>query len=130
MSVTPGLPAQPEPRNDTPLDSEEHSMSIDDTTPDPTTSDATGETGAWRPQPALDGGTTTAASVGGPTAALRRVRVGTTVWGLVVLAVGIGILALAAGAVFDEQLAAIGLIAAAGAALLVGSLLTASGRRR
>jgi len=60
----------------------------------------------------------------------RRVRVGTTVWGLVVVAIGLGLLAFAAGAEFDVQLAAIGLIAAAGVALLVGSVLTATGRRR
>ncbi len=124
MSAGPGLPEQPDPRNASPLDPEEHTMS---TTPDPMTEDATPATAGatWRPQNATDEQTATV----GP-ATDRRVRVGTTVWGLVVLAVGLGLLALAAGAVFDVQLAVIGLIAAAGVALLVGSLLTATGRRR
>jgi hypothetical protein len=62
----------------------------------------------------------------------RAPRVGTVVWGLVIAAIGVGILALAAGLVFDVELALIALVAAAGAALLVGSLITGvrrSGRR-
>ncbi len=129
MSTPSELPAQPDPRDDSLLEPEEHPMSIDDTVPTLTTGDATEETGSWRPQPAPVEQQAAAAPVHGPVAA-RRVRVGTTVWGLVVLAVGIGLLAIAAGAVFDVQLASIGLIAAAGVALLVGSLLTATGRRR
>lgn len=53
----------------------------------------------------------------------RGVRVGTVVWGLVVTAVAVGLLALANGATFDVQLATIVVIAGAGVALLVGSLL-------
>jgi hypothetical protein len=58
----------------------------------------------------------------------RGVRVGTVVWGLVLAAIGVGLLAWASGVVFDVQLAVILLVAAAGVALLVGSLW--SGRRR
>lgn len=54
----------------------------------------------------------------------RGPRVGTVVWGLVIAAVGVGVLALAAGLVFDVELALITLVAAAGAALLIGSLIT------
>lgn len=58
----------------------------------------------------------------------RRPRVATVVWGLVVLAVALGLMALGNGLVFDVQLAVILLVAGAGVALLVGSLLGA--RRR
>ncbi|MGW6129329.1 hypothetical protein ACWFNE_04810 [Cellulomonas sp. NPDC055163] len=57
----------------------------------------------------------------------RGVRVGTFVWGLVIVAVGIGVLALSAGYTLDVELALIVLLGAAGAAMLVGSLL--KGRR-
>jgi len=50
-------------------------------------------------------------------------RVATVVWGLVVAAVGVGLLAVAWGADLDGQLALIVLLGAAGLALLVGSLL-------
>ncbi|MCB2176252.1 MAG: hypothetical protein KQH57_10630 [Actinomycetales bacterium] len=58
----------------------------------------------------------------------RRPRVATVVWGLVVLAVALGLMALGNGLVFDVQLAVILLVAGAGVALLVGSLVGA--RRR
>jgi hypothetical protein len=60
----------------------------------------------------------------------RGVRVGTVVWGLVIAAVGVGLVAAASGVQFDTELAFIALIAAAGLALLVGSLATATRRRR
>ncbi len=59
----------------------------------------------------------------------RGVRVGTVVWGLVVAAVGVGLVAWASGLVFDVELAVIGLVAAAGVALLLGSLLAPRRRR-
>lgn len=58
----------------------------------------------------------------------RGPRVGTAVWGLVVAAVGVGLLALGLGAEFDVELAVIALVAAAGVALLIGSV--AAGARR
>lgn len=74
------------------------------------------------------------APVGDPTVAptteapvRRGVRVGTFVWGLVIVAVGIGVLALSAGYTLDVELALIVLLGVAGAAMLVGSLL--KGRR-
>lgn len=57
----------------------------------------------------------------------RGVRVGTFVWGLVIVAVGIGVLGLSAGYTLDVELALIILLGAAGAAMLVGSLI--KGRR-
>lgn len=64
-----------------------------------------------------------------PAAAPRRgVRVGTVVWGLVVVALALGLTAIANGVVFDVELAVIVLVAAAGLALLVGSV--AGARRR
>ena len=59
----------------------------------------------------------------------RGVRVGTVVWGLVLTAIGVGLLALASGVVFDVELALIILVACAGVALLVGSLVTEARRR-
>ena len=58
----------------------------------------------------------------------RRPRVGTIVWGLVLAAIGVGLLAAALGVAFDVELAFIVLVAAAGVLLLVGSV--AGSRRR
>ncbi len=60
----------------------------------------------------------------------RGPRAGTVVWGLIVAAVGILVLAVAAGVRIDFQLALIILLGAAGVALLVGSVLTAGRRKR
>lgn len=60
----------------------------------------------------------------------RGMRVGTVVWGLVLAAIGVGVLAWAIGVSFDVELAFIALVAAAGVLLLVGSLATALRRRR
>ncbi|HEX5333830.1 MAG TPA: hypothetical protein VFW79_14415 [Cellulomonas sp.] len=54
-----------------------------------------------------------------------RLRVSTAVWGLVIAAIGVGVVALASGAVFDLQLASIALLAVAGAAMLAGSIAAA-----
>ncbi|WP_456787428.1 hypothetical protein [Cellulomonas sp. P5_C5] len=54
----------------------------------------------------------------------RRLRVGTVVWGLVIAAIGVGLLAWAAGVAIDFQLAMIVLLAVAGTALLVGSIVS------
>ncbi|RPF22782.1 hypothetical protein [Myceligenerans xiligouense] len=56
-------------------------------------------------------------------------RVGTVVWGLVVLAIGLGILAAAAGARIDVSLAAILLLGGAGVALVAGSIVSSFRRR-
>lgn len=60
----------------------------------------------------------------------RSMRVGTMVWGLVLAAIGAGVLAWALGATFDVELAFIVLVAAAGVLLLVGSVATTLRRRR
>lgn len=60
----------------------------------------------------------------------RGVRVGTVVWGLVIAAIGVGLLAAASGVSFDVELAVIGLVAAAGLALLIGSVATSARRSR
>lgn len=70
----------------------------------------------------------TADGVSASPAPPRGPRVGTAVWGLVVAAVGVGLLALGLGAEFDVELAVIALVAAAGVALLIGSV--AAGARR
>jgi hypothetical protein len=112
----------PEPADTSPLDAQETTMDdAEPMTPIPQTA----------PLGSVDREPVPAPAASTPPAGARpRLRVGTTVWGLVVVAVGLGLIAIAAGAVFDVQLATIVLIAAAGVALLVGSLLTATGRRR
>ncbi|MDM8085626.1 hypothetical protein QUV83_12695 [Cellulomonas cellasea] len=56
-------------------------------------------------------------------------RVGTVVWGLILAAVGFGVVATASGAEIDMQLALISLMGIGGLALLVGSVVTARRRR-
>lgn len=82
----------------------------------------------WVEEPATTETATAAPSAPAPSATSRRPRVATVVWGLVVLAVALGLMALGNGLVFDVQLAVILLVAGAGVALLVGSLIGA--RRR
>lgn len=60
----------------------------------------------------------------------RGMRVGTMVWGLVLAAIGAGVLAWVLGVSFDVELAFIILVAAAGVLLLVGSVATTWRRRR
>ena len=60
----------------------------------------------------------------------RHVRVGTVVWGLVLAAIGTGLLAASLGVAFDVELAFIVLVAAAGVLLLVGSVASSRRRRR
>ncbi|TQL03453.1 hypothetical protein [Cellulomonas sp. SLBN-39] len=74
-----------------------------------------------------DGDATTPATVG---PRRRRVRVGTVVWGVIVAVVGAGVLAVAAGYTIDVQLAAIGLLVAAGLGMIVGPLVAAGRRDR
>lgn len=71
----------------------------------------------WTPEP-----TPVAPRAQGP-------RSGTVIWGLVVVALGAAILAAAAGLRIDFQLAFIALLATAGVALLISSLVSAVRRR-
>jgi len=59
----------------------------------------------------------------------RGPRVGTAVWGLIVIAVGLGILAVSAGVMFDVGVALILLLGAAGVILVVGSVVSSIRRR-
>lgn len=91
---------------------------------------------AEAPRPGATAATTAADGVragDSPAAAAEHrptLRVGTVVWGLVLAAIGVGVLAWAGGASIDLQLATIVLLAAAGTALLVGSLVSGARRRR
>ena len=100
------------------------------TTPEATTTPAVAATpeATTRQIPLEDKMSDTIARPPHPALEERHVRVGTVVWGLVLAAVGTGLVAAALGVVFDVELAFIALVAAAGVLLLVGSL--ASGRRR
>ncbi|WP_369371086.1 hypothetical protein AB1046_20300 [Promicromonospora sp. Populi] len=64
-----------------------------------------------------------------PATERRRARVGTAVWGLIVIAVGLGILAVSAGVIFDLGMALIVLLGAAGVILVVGSVVSSLRRR-
>ena len=80
---------------------------------------------------------TTSADTGAPATpsterkdpARRPHRPGTIIWGLVVAVIGAGILARALGAEFDNDLALIVLLGAAGVALLLASIFSAVSRR-
>lgn len=78
---------------------------------------ATAPAQTWTPEPAP-----VAPRARGP-------RSGTVIWGLVVVALGTAILAAAAGFRIDFQLAFIALLATAGVALLISSLVSAVRRR-
>lgn len=83
--------------------------------------------------PATPAATAPAAPTTAPVVAARPqrgMRVGTMVWGLVLAAIGAGVLAWALGVSFDVELAFIVLVAAAGVLLLVGSVATTWRRRR
>ena len=98
---------------------------LEDTMTTPTTA------GAPPTVPATPAETTTAIHDPGPALVTPRrgVRVGTIVWGLVIAAIGVGILAYALDVTFDAQLASIIVIFAAGVLLLVGSIATSRRRR-
>lgn len=63
-------------------------------------------------------------------APLREARVGTVVWGLVLIAIAAGVVAIAQGFTIDAELALIIGLGAAGLLLLAGSLATGARRRR
>lgn len=84
---------------------------------------------ASRPAPAVSPMGTPVDAPGTSPVERPRLRVSTAVWGLVIAAIGVGILALVAGAVFDLQLALIALLAVAGAAMLGGSVAAAARHR-
>lgn len=110
------------------MDTERVTSPVTAPTTGPTPTDTTGAPGATTPSPSGVSPSAPEPVWTAVTAEPRGVRVGTVVWGLVIAAVGVGLLAFASGVVFDVELALIGLVAAAGVALLVGSLM--SGRRR
>lgn len=70
------------------------------------------------------------ASVGPGPEAPRGPRTGTVLWGLAVVVAAIAILAVAAGEHVDFSLVAIGVLALAGATLVIGSIVSAARRRR
>ncbi|BDO43135.1 hypothetical protein [Cellulomonas sp. NTE-D12] len=82
-------------------------------------------TGAAAPAPVSAPALAPAPAPTPATPAGPELRVGTVVWGLVVAVVGIGIVSFAWGARIDGGLALIVLLAGAGVALLVGSLVVA-----
>lgn len=86
------------------------------TTENAGTTEATGTTGATAGSTAA---TTTPAT---PAPVESGPRVTTIVWGLVIAAIGAGLLAVALGVTFDLELAVIIVIAAAGLALVGGSI--------
>ena len=103
---------------------DDHSTGTDtDTSTGTSTADAT------RTATAPHGASSTMAGPAAEPPARPRIRSNTVVWGLVLAAIGVGLLAAAAGLEFDVQLALIVLIGLAGVALLVSSLTSARRRR-
>jgi hypothetical protein len=92
--------------------------------PAPGPQPGTAGTGPARPAPSAQ-----PAQPAAQTATKRGPRVGTTVWGLIVIAVGLGILAVSAGVIFDLGVALIVLLGAAGVILVVGSVVSSIRRR-
>ena len=122
-STQPGT-TPPEPDDTRPLDT---LFPQGDTTPLPRTEtdslphDGATSTPAAAPPPA---------AAPAPTAASRPpARMSTVVWGLIILVVGAGVVARALGADFDNELALIVLLAAAGVALVATSIVSAVRRR-
>lgn len=61
-------------------------------------------------------------TVHSPKQPTQSIRLGTIVWGAILVAIAVGIIAVAAGASIDVELAVIVGFAAAGVALVVGSI--------
>jgi len=80
--------------------------------------------------PTAAGPTTSSPTTSGPAHEVRAPRVRTVVWGLVLAVLGAGVLGRAAGRHLDVDVAAIVLVAAAGLALLVGSIGSSLRRHR
>jgi len=76
-----------------------------------------------------DRGTTPEPDATATTPEVRAPRVRTVVWGLVLAVLGAGVLGRAGGRHVDADVAAIVLVAGAGLALLVGSIVSAVRRR-
>ncbi|SMF06230.1 hypothetical protein L603_000500001100 [Cellulosimicrobium cellulans J34] len=107
----------------------------DDTTvldvPDPAPAHAPGPAAAAQnPGPTAPAGQPGPTGPVSPLAARRGPRVATIVWGFVIVAFGAVVLAGALGARVDLGLASIVVLAAAGATLVVGSIVSGARRRR
>jgi len=120
------------------MTSDDRSTEIDATVVEPAQDAVTDASPTVEPQPASAPAASAPAasapyppaSAGSGTAPARPpVRIGTIVWGLVIAAIGVLVLALAAGATIDSGLAVIGLLAGSGIALLIGALVSAARRR-
>jgi hypothetical protein len=114
--ATAALPAASAPRPDDPLAVFDEPVRSAGPAPESTRS---------APEPAEDGTSVQAAPLvrSGP-------RTTTIVWGLIVVAIGVGLLSRSAGATIDVELAAIVLLAVAGLLLVVGSVAGSLRRRR
>lgn len=120
------------------MTSDDRSTEIDATVVEPAQDAVTDASPTVEPEPAsapsMTAAAVTAPSMTAPAGtgkapARPPVRIGTIVWGLVIAAIGVLVLALAAGATIDSGLAVIGLLAGSGIALLIGALVSAARRR-
>ncbi len=110
------------------MTSDDRSTEIDATVVEPVQDAVTDASPTVEPQPASAPYLPTPAGTG-KAPARPPVRIGTIVWGLVITAIGVLVLALVAGATIDSGLAVIGLLAGSGIALLIGALVSAVRRR-
>ena len=115
------------------MTSDDRSTEIDATVVEPAQDAVTDASPTVEPQtasaPSMTAPSMTAPVGTGNGPARPPVRIGTIVWGLVIAAIGVLVLALAAGATIDSGLAVIGLLAGSGIALLIGALVSAARRR-
>ena len=115
------------------MTTDDRSTEIDATVVEPAQNAVTDASPTVEPQtasaPSMTAPSMTASAGTGTAPARPPVRIGTIVWGLVFAAIGVLVLALAAGATIDSGLAVIGLLAGSGIALLIGALVSAARRR-
>jgi len=115
------------------MTTDDRSTEIDATVVEPAQNAVTDASPTVEPEPASAPSATAPAMTTpvdtGKAPARPPVRIGTIVWGLVIAAIGVLVLALAAGATIDPGLAVIGLLAGSGIALLIGALVSAARRR-
>ena len=97
-------------------------MSTEPTSPQPGDDATTAFEKARTYEPFQDGSDGGTSDDGSPASPPRGIRVGTIVWGIIVALFGAAVLAWGQGLRFDVQLAAIGVLAAAGLLLVASAV--------
>jgi len=119
------------PVQDAPVDPEPAAASVPAPAPAPaaaTPAPAVDPAAQWNTTAQQKANLAPSSTVPGEDPRNRGLRVGTVVWGFIIVAVGAGILALALGATYDLDVALIALLSVAGLVLVVGSIVSSSRR--